>query len=359
MPASASTPESSSPKPLRAVVVGLGRIGFGFHAPAITKNPGFQLAGVADPLPERRTEAAAKWSIPSFESLEAMLDAVRPDVVVVASPSEFHAGHALAAYAHGAHVLCDKPVARTVAELDTMLAAARAAGRRFLAYQPARLVPEVRALKALLGRGLLGPIHLIKRARCNYERRSDWQALQAHGGGMLNNYGAHCLDELISLTDAEPIRTVYCETRRVVTAGDAEDVVKAVLVTARGCLLDLDISQASALPGPPWQVCGSLGGAQWDEAARCWRIRYIRPEEAPPPAIQTGLAAKGRLYQTEKLPWREETFSADAFPEPDYYEAAWRYFARGEAPPVTPEESRLLLALIERCRASAASGAVA
>jgi predicted dehydrogenase len=341
------------------VVVGLGRIGFGFHAPAIARNPGFRLAGVADPLPERRAEAAAEWGVPSFASLEAMLETVRADVVVIASPTEFHAVQVLAAYAHGAHVLCDKPVARTVAELDLMLAAAVAAGRRFLAYQPYRLKPEVRALKAIIDRGLLGPIHLIRRARCNYERRSDWQALRAHGGGMLNNYGSHCLDELLVLTGAEAIRTVYCQTRCVATAGDAEDVVKAVLVTAGGCVLDLDISQASALPGPAWQVCGSRGGALWDEAARCWRIRYFRPEDLPPLTLQSGLAAAGRLYQTERLPWREETFSADQYPEPDYYDAAWRHFANGEDPPVTPAESRLLVGLIERCRASAASGAVA
>ena len=359
MTRSASASKPSSPKPLRAAVVGLGRIGFGFHAPSIAQHAGFQLVGVADPLAGRRAEASAKWRVPSFESLERLLDAARPELVVVASPSEFHAEHALAAYARGAHVLCDKPVARTVAEYDRMLGAAQAAGRRFLAYQPARFAPEVRALKALLGRGLLGPIHLIKRARCNYVRRHDWQALQAHGGGMLNNYGAHCLDELLALTDAEPIRTVYCEMRRVATAGDAEDVVKAVLVTERGCLFDLDISQASALPGPAWQICGAHGGALWDEAARCWRLRYFHPEEAPPPAMESGLAAAGRLYQSEELPWREETFPAAPYPEPDYYEAAWRHFVRGEAPPVTPAESRLLLALIERCRASAASGRVA
>jgi len=357
MTASTSTPESPSPV-LRAAVVGLGRIGFGFHAPAIAANPAFQLVGVADPLADRRAEAEAKWQARAFEAIEPMLAAVSPDLVVIASPTEFHAAHTVAAYARGAHVLCDKPVARSVAELDGMLAAAQAAGRRFLAYQPDRMRPEVRALKTLLADGRLGPVHLIKRARCNYDRRHDWQALRAHGGGMLNNYGAHGLDQLLWLTGAAPVRSVYCQTRCAATAGDAEDVVKALLVTEQGCLLDLEISQAAALPGPPWQVCGAFGGAQWDDAARCWRLRYFRPEEAPPRALQSGLAAAGRLYQDEQLPWREESFSAEPFPEPDYYEAAWRYFVRGEPPPVTPEESRLLLSLIERCRASAESGTV-
>ncbi len=358
MTATAPTPDSTV-RVLRAAVVGLGRIGFGFHAPAIAGNSGFQLVGVADPLAERRAEAEGKWKVRAFAALEPMLDAVAPELVVIASPTEFHAIQARAAYARGAHVLCDKPVARSVAEFDGMLDAARSAGRRFLAYQPDRMRPEIRALKALLADGRLGPVHLIKRARCDYNRRHDWQALQAHGGGMLNNYGAHGLDQLLWLTDAAPVRTVFCQLRRAATAGDAEDVVKALLVTEAGCLLDLEISQAAALAGPTWQVFGAFGAAQWDDAARGWRLRYFRPEDAPPRALQAGLAAAGRLYQDEQLPWREETFSADPFPEPDYYEAAWRYFVRGEPPPVTPEESRLLLTLIERCRASAESGAVA
>jgi scyllo-inositol 2-dehydrogenase (NADP+) len=347
-----------SPPPLRAVVVGLGRIGFGLHAPAVARHPGFRLAGVMDPLVERRAEAEVEWRVPSFASLDAMLETTRPDVVVIASPSSLHVEQACASSAHGAHVLCDKPVARTVAEFDRMLAAAQAAGRRFLSYQPHRLDPQVRALKAIIGRGMLGQIYLIKRARCNYVRRGDWQAFQAHGGGMLYNYGSHCLDELLWIIDAEPIRSVFCQTRCVATAGDAEDVVKAILVTKRGCLLDLDISQASAIPGSPWQVSGSLGSTQWDETARCWRVKYFHPEEAPPPVVQEGLAAEGRLYPTEKLPWREEMFTTEKFVEINYYDVAWRYFALGETPPVTPEETRLLVGLIERCRASAATSMV-
>lgn len=356
---STTSAHSRLSNPLRTVVVGVGRIGFKFHVPAIVRHPGFALVGVADPLAERRDEVASAYGVPGYDSLEAMLVSVRPELVVIASPTAFHVDQACAAFAHRADVLCDKPVSTSVADFDLVLAAARGAGRKFLAYQPARFRSEVRALRQLLDRGVLGRVHLVKRARCNYERRRDWQAFRANGGGMLNNYGSHCLDEMIALLGQQAVRTVFCQTRCVATAGDAEDVVKATLVMENACLFDLDISQACAVTGPSWHVVGEYGAALFDPGLQRWRIRYFRPDEAPPLAAQQGLAAEKRTYGSEELSWQEETITVTESDEPDYYDAAWRYFREGAPPPVSAEESRLLLTLIERCRKSAETGACA
>lgn len=359
MSSASAIPDVSSAAPLRTALVGLGRIGYKYHLPAIRRHAGYQLVGVVDPMSERRSEAAAGCAVPGFATLEPLLADLQPELVVIASPTPFHVEQACAAYASGAHVFCDKPVATSVAGFETIIAAAARAGKKFLAYQPARLRPEVQALQALLRRGILGGIHLVKRARCSFERRRDWQAFRANGGGMLNNYGSHCLDEWIALFGEEEVSTLFCQTRHVATAGDAEDVVNATLVTARGRILNLDISQACALPGPAWQVMGARGAALFDTETGVWRVRYFSPEEAQPLTAQTGLAAEGRAYSSEKIDWREEQLAAADFPEIDYYDAAWRYFRGGQPPPVTVDESRRLLQLIERCRHSAGTGAVA
>ncbi|MFA5266062.1 MAG: Gfo/Idh/MocA family oxidoreductase, partial [Opitutaceae bacterium] len=335
------------------------RIGFGFHGPAIAQHPGLTLVGVADPLEDRRAEATGLWKAPGFESVEDMLRETRPDLVVVASPTTLHQEHTCAAFAHGAHVFCDKPVARSLAEFDLMLAAAAKARRRFLAYQPYRVKDELRTLRVLLKRNLIGPIHAIKRANSSYVRRDDWQAFRANGGGMLNNYASHHIDETMALLAHEPIRSVFCHARCVATAGDAEDFVKIVLVTESGVLIDLDITQAAAQPVSPWQVFGSHGAATWDAAARLWRVRYFDPKEAPALSAQRGLAAANRQYGHEELPWRELVVTADSIPKADYYDLVWRHFALGEAPPVTTDETRQLLKLIERCRMSIDTGKTA
>lgn len=350
-----NSPETASR--LRTVVVGLGRIGFGYHCPEVVRHPAFELAGVVDPLEARRDEAKTKWNVPGFATLEEALRASRSDLVMIASPTHLHADQTELAFAQGAHVLCDKPVASSLEEFDRMVAAGARAGRCFVAYQPCRYHLEVRALKALLAENLLGPMHLVRRSRSGYERRQDWQAFRKHGGGMLNNYGSHCVDELQWLTDGREVERVYCQTRCVATAGDAEDFVKASFACAGGLLIDLEISQASALVGPAWEVLGAHGAARWDDARRTWIVRYFDPREVPAPVAQTGLAAAGRLYRVETLPWREVERPApgDAF---DYYDAVWRHLVRGAPAPVTVAETRRLLQLIARCHASAENGQV-
>lgn len=343
---------------LRTLVVGLGRIGFGFHVPEVVRHPQFELAGVVDPLEARRQEAGEKWPAPGFATLEDALRARRADLVVIASPTHLHAEQTELAFAHGAHVLCDKPVANSLGEFDRMIAAGTRARRRFVAYQPCRYHPEVRALKALLAENLLGPVHLIRRSRSGYERRQDWQAFRKHGGGMLNNYGSHCVDELQWLTDGREVERVYCQTRCVATAGDAEDFVKASFSCAGGLLIDLEISQASALAGPAWEVLGAHGAARWDDARRGWIVRHFDPREVPPPLAQAGLAAAGRLYRAETLPWRETERAVPAEDTFDYYDAVWRHLAHDAPAPVTVAETRRLLQLIARCQASAENGHV-
>lgn len=346
----------SAAAPLRVIVAGLGRIGFAYHAATLARHPAFDLVGLVDPLPERRAEAEAAWGTPAFATLAAALTATDPDVVVLASPTPFHHDQARASFAAGCHVVCDKPVALTLDEFDAMAVAAHAADRRLLAYQPARWHASVLALKSILQSGRLGRLHTIVRNRSDFQRRNDWQALRAHGGGMLNNYGSHCLDELLWLLGTPDFRTVFCTTDRLTSAGDAEDQVKALLRTADDVLIDLTISQATALTPPQWQVQGTCGAAVWDQAGAAWVVRCFDPVRFPPPPLQTGLAAADRRYQTEAIAWQEFRVPAADFPPPDFYQRVADTLRLDAPPPVTLAESRALLALVTRCRESADTG---
>jgi predicted dehydrogenase len=343
-----------APTRLRAALIGLGRIGFQFHAPALHANSHFAFTAALDPLPERRREAEDAWGVKTYADLGALLAAERPEVVVIASPTPWHAEQARLAFAAGAHVVCDKPVAQSVAEFDTMAAAATHAARKLMAYQPHRLGTRVRTLREILASGRLGEIHLVRAARSDYRRRNDWQATLAHGGGMLNNYASHALDEIVACFGAEPVRSVHCETRRVASLGDAEDVVKALIVTEGGRIIDLDISQAGALEGAPWLLQGSRGAAAWDEKNSAWEIRWFDPAEAPPVTLQQGQAAAGRSYNPEQLPWRSARLAIPELPPFSYYDAVHAHLTAGAPSPVTVEETRHVLAVIEACRASAA-----
>jgi len=84
---------------------------------------------------------------------------------------------------------------------------------------------------------------MIKYARSSYIRRNDWQTQKRYGGGMLNNYGAHAIDQLLYITGSKAA-DISCRLRRIATLGDADDVVKAVIETDNGIILDIDINMA-------------------------------------------------------------------------------------------------------------------
>src|SRR5262245_57682345 len=92
--------------------------------------PSVSVVGACDLDAARRERASARWRVPLFADLDDMLARARPEVVVVATPPEHHGNACLRALETGAHVVCEKPLATTIAEGRRILDAAKSAGRR-------------------------------------------------------------------------------------------------------------------------------------------------------------------------------------------------------------------------------------
>ena len=339
---------------LRTVVVGLGRIGWQFHLPEIDRHEGYTVTGVVDPLAERRDEALARYGAPAHDNLRDCLEQVEADLVVLALPTTLHAEQAEVAFAAGCDVFCDKPMAPDLQAADRMIAAAEQYGRRLMVYQPERGGREVVCLQSILAQGLIGDVYLIKHTRTQYTRRNDWQAWREFGGGMLNNYGAHLIDACLHVAGS-PAAQITCHLRTIASLGDADDVVKVLIKTESGVLLDIDINMASAHPMQPrWHVVGTHGALILDDEADAWRARYFDPADLPPLAAQDGLAATDRRYGSgEKLPWQEATFDLKDVEAVDTYARAYSYFTGLGEPFVPLTESRELMRVLVACRADA------
>jgi len=343
-------------KTLRIAVVGAGRIGWQFHIPQAVQHAGFDLVAVVDPRQERLDEVQAEFGVAGYRDYAELLDSEALDLVVIASPTHFHVDQTVAAFERGCDVFCDKPMAPTLEGADRMVAAMKAHGRRLMIYQPHRAMADVVALRHVLQQDLIGPLFMIKRAWPMYRRRNDWQGLNKYGGGMLNNFGAHLIDLLLHLSGSRAER-VSCALRLVAGLGDADDVVKAVIETESGMILDLDINMASPQPMPLWHVLGKYGGILFDEEQQAWRVRYVRPDELGPIELHEELAAPERRYGSgEVIPWREAVVSVSDFEAIDYYQKCYAYYALGEAPFVPVEETREVMRVLDACRRSAGDG---
>ncbi len=337
----------------KCAVVGLGRIGWDCHIPAILATPGLKLQAVVDPMPERRQEAMTKWpDIQAYASLEELLNETTIEVVVLASPTLFHAEQAIQALDHGCHVFCDKPVALNHEQYQQMLKAAERNNRILEVYQPLRYYPFAMELRDIIASGKLGKLFQIKVLVPNYVRRNDWQAFKANGGGMLLNYGSHYVDLFLDLFDNH-CDLLGCSVRRALSLGDAEDVVK-IWLDCNSVEVDIDINQACALAPYQYLLCGEYGTAQYNGGDSPWHLRYYRPEEISSMAtLQDSLAAGNRQYPRQEYPFVEEDYTCDranALPvEQRYYMNFYKALIGQETLLNTPESTLRLTALIDKC----------
>jgi predicted dehydrogenase len=181
----------------------VGVIGLGFgraHIPAFQAN-GCDVVAVC-----QRDEAAARkiadaHRVPHvFARWEELLERARPDIVVIATPPHLHLAIAEAAFARGAHVLCEKPVALTAAEGARMLEAAARTGRVAMTGFNWRFPAAMQTLHALVAEGAVGrPFHINARwlgARWAAESAAaTWRMDRAQAGhGALGDMGVHVVD---------------------------------------------------------------------------------------------------------------------------------------------------------------------
>lgn len=171
----------------RIGVIGAGHIGVQ-HAEA-WRRIGVDLH-VHSRDPRRRTETAARCAARAHERLETLLDAV--DVVDVCTPTDTHGQIALAAAAAGRHVICEKPLARTLDTADGMIDACRAAGVWLLPAHVVRYYPAyARAAKLAAD---LRPVTLTLHRASTVPDWAGWLHEPDRSGGILCDFMIHDLD---------------------------------------------------------------------------------------------------------------------------------------------------------------------
>lgn len=337
---------------LKTALVGLGRIGWSFHLPNIIKHQGFELCAVVDLCEERLCEAKTQYGVSGYQKIEEMLNCEQPDLVVIASPTHLHREHAEASMRAGADVFLDKPMATTYAEACLIAQVSEETGRKLMIFQPHRAVPETVILKKIIKSGVLGPIYMIKRAVSTYERRNDWQTLKKFGGGMLTNYGAHYIDQMLYLTKAQ-VTESFCRCHKIATLGDTEDVVKIVLGTDSGLTIDIDINCATAFEITPWMVFGKYGTAIYEGNGweGLFRVKYFEPNNVPERIVDENLAAEGRAYSTDcKLPWKTIEYPVLQADKIDFYDKCYAAFAEGAKPFVPLFQTLSLMKIIDQMK---------
>jgi scyllo-inositol 2-dehydrogenase (NADP+) len=338
-------------EPVRVGIIGLGRSGWDIHAKALHGRSDFRVAAVADVDPARRDEADARFECRAYGDYRELLADAEVELVVNATQSYMHAPVSIEALRAGKHVLVEKPFALSTAEADAMIAAARETGRVLTAFQCRRLDPDFLKIQEVIQSGVLGEVHLARLAHYGFARRRDWQTLRKFGGGQLNNWGPHVIDQALLLLGGE-WTDLFAQLARVASAGDAEDHVKLALRNRRGMVAEVELA-ICAYPQANFVVMGAYGSLTGTTRELKWK--YYDPAAVPPITADEGSPAD-RAYGTgETLPWVEESFevpSGGPSTAALYYDRLFATLREGAPLFVTPESVRTQIDVLEAARRS-------
>ncbi len=190
---------------LRWGILGPGRIA-GRLAPAISASARSELVAVASRDQSRAEAFAANHSVPAVHATyEALLDAPDIDAVYVAVPNALHAEWTVRALEAGKHVLCEKPLALTVAEVDAVIEASRRTGR--IATEAFMYLhhPQVERALALSRDGTLGSLQLVNGTFSFFlDRTVDPRVDPSMGGGSLWDVGCYPVSLARRIAGEEP-----------------------------------------------------------------------------------------------------------------------------------------------------------
>ena len=228
--------------PIRVGIVGSG-FGGTVHAPSYQAHDAFEVVAIASP--NRAERIAAERKIPqAFSSLEALLDGVEVDAVSISSPPFDHRDATLLALSRGKHVLCEKPLARTVAEAEEMTAAAKRAGTVCGIAFEFRFDASRQALKELVANKHLDPMreieftHLTTLLRREGDRKRGWWFERARGGGIIQAFGSHMIDSVTWLAGRQPVRYIGFSRTANPARHDAEGAFTSDVADGMFALLD-------------------------------------------------------------------------------------------------------------------------
>jgi scyllo-inositol 2-dehydrogenase (NADP+) len=332
-------------------IVGLGRSGWDIHARLLGSLPDhFQIVAVSDFDENRRAEAKTRFNCRTYTTLEELLADKEVELAVIATPNHLHAPNAIAALKAGKTVVCEKPMATSLAEADAMIAAARKTGAKLAIFQNRRYFPDFLQIREVIQSGKLGRIFEIKISWYGFSRRWDWQTLKQFGGGTLNNTGPHALDMALQLFGPASEPEVFCQLDKILTLGDADDHAKVIIRAPGAPLLDIEISSACAYPVPTWLVMGTQGTLTvMPDGKISWK--YFKPQELTPRTIDTK-PTPDRSYNRDDIKLYEETWSPDQYQGPGeagYYLDIYKTVRRNAPVAVTPESVRRMMYVLEKC----------
>lgn len=253
---------------VRIGIIGLGTMGQG-HFKTLKEIDSCRVTALFDINKERFSELRNKEelvdnTIACFDSYDELVQSGLCDAVAIVTPHPLHLEMTLKAFEHGLHVMCDKPIAISVADAMKMISAQRDTGLKFSTMYSMRTTPCNRVIREWIQDGRLGNIRRVEmtctqwlRTQAYYDTQGWRGTWKGEGGGLLMNQAPHNLDLLYWWFG--PAKSILAKASNRFHDIETEDEVNAWIVTEAEFIINFYATTGEA-PGKDYvEIVGEKG----------------------------------------------------------------------------------------------------
>lgn len=346
-------------EPIKVGIIGHGFMGHE-HETMLTQMDEFQVVGITDRDLTQLEDV--KEGIIRYPSVEELLANPEIQVVLVVANNNQHLDLVTKAAKAGKDIICEKPAAMSVAELDEMVKVVSECGVKFTIHHQRRFDPDFRTIKEIYDQRTLGDVYTIKNQLYGFNgNMHDWHVYISEGGGMLFDWGVHLIDQVLWMIDSK-ITSVYATVKNVINF-EVDDFFNIQLRFENGVQAEIELGTYYLKDQPNWFerhwfIGGNQGSAYVDgfhptgkivrTTGLLQNVGGSRTMTAAGPTRSFGNPREG-LIVTEELPEVTTTHR-------NYFENYVRAYRGEEEFLVKIPEVRRVLALMEAIRESAKTG---
>ena len=332
---------------IRCAIIGYGTAySWGWmHARWIRAVPDLHLVAICDKDPVRAAMAKS-----DFPEVDACTDAREMtgrsdiDMVSVVTPHNTHASVVIDCLKAGKHVVVDKPMCLNVNEATEMIETAHKAERTLAVFHNRRHDGNIRAIKEAVDQGRIGEIFHIELSLCGYRRPgNDWRSRKEVSGGILYDWGSHAIDWVLHLIPSSVVQVSGFFHKLVWHEASIEDQAQAIILFENGVVADVMHSNIAFAGKPLWRILGTQGAIT--DTGKDPIKGYTEELEGPSGGSFIIVTGKGR----EKVKYRKSDWIA-------YYADMANHLKRDAPVPVSAEQGRRVIAVLEAAEKSAHSG---
>lgn len=332
-------------------IIGYGGQG-GWHANHALNSDVVQLSGIYD-IKKERMDLAESRGIFAYSSFEAVLDDPKVDIVVCATPNDVHKEIVTRALLAGKNVVCEKPVALSVADFDEMCEAAKKSGKLFTVHQNRRWDVDYLAIQSIINSGEIGEtINIESRVHGSRGIPSDWRCHKPYGGGMILDWGVHLIDQMLLLIP-EKIAKVYCEITNI-TTDEVDDGFNLHLTFESGKRATVEVGTYNFIYMPRFYMQCRKGSAlieDWQKKCKIAKLKAWNEKEVVP--VQTAAGITKTMAPRDEITLDTYEIERPVSDVHDFYRNLVKAIDGKEEQIVKLDQVRRVLQVMEACFKSA------